>query len=293
MRMAISLGLVGALALLAAFVPVVPASAQDAACQVDTISRPALAEHMRTASQSHGRFNFVATTNWTRFQSALYLGLVKEAMARRPEGGVVLIPSEAMFWEFYTLSGLTDTNLMPAHLLWALHLGVTTQLAYRPDGIIQAVEKGGTPNLAINVRVGWPDREDGQDKYGFIDTLSVPKLKVTNRQVITIRMLEFDDMVVYDKIEGASGRPLSGLLGAIFKVIGEGNLKYSRSTFAADGVQVLRAQAKKMFSKTATVTVSPDGTAEKGVPDDRADLAAMEERLKLDLKIAYHPYRCW
>jgi hypothetical protein len=48
-----------------------------------------------------------------------------------------------------------------------------------------------------------------------------------------------------------------------------------------------------MFSKTATVTVQPDGVAEKGVPDDRADLAAMEERLKLDLEIKYHPYRCW
>lgn len=70
-----------------------------------------------------------------------------------------------MFWEFVTLSGLTDTSLVPTHLRWELELGVRTQLAYRPTGIVREVKKRTPPELAINVRIGWPDRPDGQDRY--------------------------------------------------------------------------------------------------------------------------------
>ncbi|MCZ6601834.1 MAG: hypothetical protein O6952_02375, partial [Planctomycetota bacterium] len=112
---------------------------------------------------------------------------------------------------------------------------------------------------------------------------------MTNHQEITFRLLDFGEMVVYDKIEGTSGRPLSGVLGALFKMIGEGDIKYSRSALMDDGLQAVRAKATKVFSKTTTITVYPDGRAEKGVPPDRADLAETEERLKRDLEIEYHP----
>ena len=52
----------------------------------------------------------------------------------------------------------------------------------------------------------------------------MPKLKVTNRQEITYRLLVFGEMVVYDEIDGTFGRPLSGVLGALFKVIGDGRM---------------------------------------------------------------------
>ena len=116
---------------------------------------------------------------------------------------------------------------------------------------------------------------------------------MTNRQVITFRQLDFGDMVVHDKIEGTSLRPLSGLLGGLFNVIGEASIKYSRSAVAQDGVQVVRVKVKRVFSVTATVTVYPDGRGEKDVPKNRPDLAVIEERLKQDLEIEYHPYRCW
>ncbi len=90
-----------------------------------------------------------------------------------------------------------------------------------------------------------------------------------------------------------SGRPLSGVLGALFKVIGEGDVKWARAGISEDGIQVVRAQAKKLFTKTATVTVLPDGVAEKDVPDDRPDLAAIAARLEADLDLEYYPYRCW
>ena len=55
----------------------------------------------------------------------------------------------------------------------------------------------------------------------------------------------------------------------------------------------MRAKAQKIFSRTATVTIYPDGTAEKDVPPHRPDLVMLEERLKSDVEIEYYPYRCW
>jgi len=73
-------------------------------------------------------------------------------------------------------------------------------------------------------------------------------------------------------------------------VIGEGSLKYSRSTVTDDGLNIIRARSKKILSVSATVLVQPDGIATKGVPDDRPDLEAIEQRLKRDLEIDYVPY---
>ncbi len=270
--------------------------AQSTRCDADTLSRAELASEMRRVVDSQAPFDLLATTNWMRFQSALFLRLVRTASALNPAGGVVSIPAKDLFWEFVSLAGIgiDEAERAPAHMLWALHLDQETRLEYRSDSIVLQVKKGLEPALAVNVGITWPDREDGQDKYSFIDTLSVPKLKVTNRQKVTFRLLDFGDMVVYDKISGTSGRPLSGVLGALFKVIGEGDVKYARAGMGEDGVQVVRAKAKKLFiSRTGTVTISPDGVAEKDVPENRPDLAAIAARLKEDLELEYYPYRCW
>ena len=270
------------------------AYAQAQACAVDTIPRAELGAEMRAAALSHGAYDLLATTNWTRFQSALYVQLARHALEREPLGGVLFVPPDYLFREFLSLAGVADPDEAPAHLLWALHLDQGTQLEYRPDGIVKVVKNGTHPTLTVNVRTAWPDRPDGTDKFSFIDTLSVPKLKVTNRQEITYRLLVFGDMVVYDEIDGTSGRPLSGVLGALFKVIGDGRIEYYHSVLVDDGLQVVRAKARKsLFSRTTTITIYPDGRAENGMPPNRPDLAATEELLKRDLDIEYHPFRCW
>ena len=111
--------------------------------------------------------------------------------------------------------------------------------------------------------------------------------------MITYRFVHFGTMTLHDKIRGLSGRPLTGLLGALFKVFGEGSVKYSRDSYSDDGLQIVRARAKRIFSKTATVTIGLDGRVEKDIPPDRPDLAEIAERLKQDVKIEYYDYRCW
>ena len=270
------------------------AQAQARGCVVDTIPRAELAAEMRAAALSRGDYDLLATTNWTRFQSTLYVQLARHALEREPLGGVLFIRPDYLFWEFLSLAGVADPNEASANLLWALHLDQGTQLEYRPDGIVKLVRKGTHPTLAVNVRTAWPDRPDGTDKFSFIDTTSVPKLKVTNRQEITYRLLVFGEMVTYDEIDGTSGRPLSGVLGALFKLVGDGRIEYYRSVLVDGGLQVVRAKARKaFFSRTSTVTIYPDGRAENGMPPDRPELAATEELLKQDLEIEYHPFRCW
>ncbi len=104
------------------------AHAQATACAVDTIPRAELATEMRTATLSHGEYDLLATPNWPRFLSTLYLQLARRAMEREPLGGVLYIPPDYLFWEFLSLAGVVDPSEAPGLLLWALHLDQGTQL---------------------------------------------------------------------------------------------------------------------------------------------------------------------
>jgi hypothetical protein len=106
--------------------------------------------------------------------------------------------------------------------------------------------------------------------------------------LITYRLLDFGDWVAYDEIEGITGRPTSGALGFLFRVIGEGRIAQSRMAISKDGLQVSRATAKKAFMEVTTmVTVYPDGNMEKDVPAGLSDLLELERRLKQPLEIDY------
>jgi len=273
---------------------VVPRLANGQSCSVDTVQASDVAAAMRVAVRAHGEYDILATTNATRFQTALLLELVRRAKAREADSDVLFVSAEDVYFEFLRLAGIQEhPEKTPPYRRLAYEYQQDIQIEYQSDSIIDEVVSGPPPYSAFNVRIAWLDRADGVTKYGFTDTLAVPKLKVTNHQVITYRLVDFGEMVAYDKIDGLSGRPLTGLLGTIFKLIGEGSVKWSRSMYSADGLQIVRARAKKIFNKTATVTIDPDGRAQKDVPDDRSDVAAIAERLEQDLEITYYPYKCW
>ncbi len=273
-----------------------PATAAAQACTVDTVSRAELGAAMQAARRPpNDGYDLLATTNTTRFQSAYFQILIRRAQQRHPHGGTLFIRHDYLFWEFLTVAGLDQTEYTKAPLSrrWAVAVHQGIHISYAPpDSIIRTVKHGRMPDvMAADVTLSWPDQPSERDKFSFTDTLSVPKLKVTNHQEIRFRFLVFDDMIMYDKIEGLSGRPLTGLLGALFKVLGEGSVKYSRSSISTDGLEVVRARAKKIISKTATVTINPDGKAQKGIPSGRDDLAEIEARLKQRFEFEYYP-RC-
>ena len=254
-------------------------------CSIQRVPRDVLARAMR----QHGDYDILATTNRGRFTSELLLLLVREAREQPGRIRPLYIDSEDWFFAYIETAGVT-VDEAPESALLGLEHGQRLLLEFRPGRVVNVVQKGPVPQLAVNVRAWWPEDAHPDDKYSFTDTTSTPKLKVTTHREITYRLLEFDNMIVIDKMDGVTGRPLTGFLGKLFDVIGEGSLKYSRFAVTDDGLQIIRARSKKILSVSATVVVTPDGKATKGVPDDRPDLEAIVERLKSDLEIEYVPY---
>ena len=266
-------------------------------CPGDTITRQVLRDAMGAARLAPGgEYSILATTNSVRFQSAVLHNLIQRALIRRPAGGTLFVPHDAVWLEFLIAAGLRagEEDQAPIGRRLAFDWHQSIEVTYGPPlGIVKTIKSGATPLIAANVRLEWPDRPDGLRQFSFTDTSSVPQLKVTNHQVQTFRFLVFKDMTVIDDIQGISGRPLTGLLGAIFKLIGEGNVVFARFSISSDGRQVLRTKAKKLVSKTVTGTINPDGSGQNGLPEGRTDLIELEARLKQPLEFEYYPYRCW
>jgi len=237
----------------------------------------------------HGDYDILATTNRGRFTSELLLRLARSAKEHDPEGGPLYITPEDWFFSYIEVAGVGMLGA-PRPALLGLEHGQRLLIEYRDDRVVRAVQEGPQPRLALNVRAWWAEGPGSPSSFSFTDSTAVPKLKATSHREITYRLLEFNDMIVLDQIDGLSGRPVSGLLGALFAVIGEGNLEHTRIAVADDGLQLVRGRAKKVFSVATTVTVEPSGRGEKGIPAGRPDLTELEAKLKRTLKIEYVPY---
>lgn len=139
----------------------------------------------------------------------------------------------------------------------------------------------------------WREAPGRPRRYSYEDTLSSPRLKVTNERVLSYRLLDFGDMTVFADVRGLRGRPTSGILGLLFQLIGEGHVVENRMAVSRDGLQISRARVRKSFFEVvSTVTVYPDGRMEKDLPPGRPDLAAREARLKGALKLVHPPLEC-
>jgi hypothetical protein len=239
-------------------------------------------------SESRG-YVATATTNGARFQAEVLLRLARQAAARDAEQATILVSHADWYHALLQRSGLSPDEA-PAFVRLGYEYRQDIAVDYGNDRVIRRVREGAPPVFALSVRIGWPLGPGARKSYSYEDALSNPRLKVTNRNLITYRLLDFGDMVVYDEIEGLSGRPTSGILGLLFSIIGEGHVVQSRMAISADGLQVSRARAEKGFMRVVTtVTVHPDGRTEKEIPPSRSDLRALDERLRQPLRIDYMP----
>ena len=179
-------------------------------------------------------------------------------------------------------------NAMPQYAQLSYQYKQNMEVDYRVDRVIREIVEAPTPELAVNVRIWWEDQPGKPDRYSYMDTLSTPNLKVTNRRVMSYRLLDFGNWVAYDEINGLTGRPTSGILGFLFRIIGEGRILQTRMAISKDGLQFNRATARKGFIKRIdTVTVYPDGKMEKDIPPNRPDLLELTNRITQPLEIEY------
>lgn len=248
-----------------------------------TVTRDEILAAMR---QSQG-YSLEATTNGARLQAEVLLRLVRDAQGRDPERRPLFIGHEPWFSAYLERTGLAAEQA-PLFERLAHEHGQDIEVDYRTERVLEGTPPA--PAVAANVVVWWQERPGGPTSYSYEDLLSTPRLKVTNERVITYRLIDREGMVVFGDVDGLRGRPTTGLLGVLFKLIGEGHVVESRMVISHDGLQISRARARKAFFEVApTVTVFPDGRTEKDIPPGRPDLAALEERLRRPLDVRYRP----
>jgi hypothetical protein len=256
----------------------------DAAETPAVVPAAALLEAMRAIKG----YDPTATTNGARFQAEVILALARQARSHDPGGPPLFIGHADWFAAFLATTGRT-ADRAPLFARLAHQHGQDITVEHRPERVL----RGGAPApaLATNVQIAWPAAPGAPGSYSYEDALSTPSLKVTNKRVIQYRLIDFGDMVLFDEVTGLTGRPQSGMLGLLFQLIGEGHVVEYRMAIAPDGLQISYGRAKKAFiGVDSTVTVYPDGRSEKGLPDGRPDLRALEARLKRPLKIDYQPF---
>jgi hypothetical protein len=234
-------------------------------------------------------YELTATANGPRLQADVLLDLVREAEAKDPERRPLFVGCREWYEAFLERTGLPP-SMAPLYVRRPYEVGQDLVVDFRREAVVAAVLQGPSPRTAANVRISWPKAPGKPDQYSYDDALSRPSLRVTQRRLITYRLLDYGDRLWYAEVRGLHGRPTSGPLGVLFDLIGEARVEESRSAFHADGTQVARGRASKWgLEKTETVVVWPDGRAEKGVPAGRPDLLALERRLREPLAIRFQP----
>jgi hypothetical protein len=243
-------------------------------------------EQVRDAIAQSGGYDRLTTTNGARLQASVVLHLAHAAREARPDGPPLLLRHDDWFRALLEVTGIA-ADRAPTYVRLAYQNKQDMLVEYRPSRVIREVTRGPVPRLAVRVTISWPDGPGVPDEYSYEDTLSTPHLKVTNKRVITYGLLDYGDMIVFDGMEGLTGRPTTGALGVLFQVLGDGRIVEYRMAITPDGRQISRGRARKAFFEVApTLTVRPDGTAQKGIPDDPA-ARAVAARLEAPLEVRY------
>lgn len=249
------------------------------------VSRDEIAAAMRASTG----YALGATANGPRLQAEVLLRLVSKAELRDPQRRPLLLGHREWFLAFLDRTGLGPSSA-PLYVRLAHEIGQDLWIDYRRERVVAGVDAGPEPRLAANVRIAWPDARGRPGSFSYDDELASPRLRVTQKRLISYRLLDYGDRIWFAEISGLRGRPTSGALGLLFDLIGEARVEESRSAFAADATQVVRGRATKWWiDRTATATVRPDGHAAKGIPEDRPDLVELERRLESPLVVRFRP----
>jgi len=255
----------------------------------EPVQRVAYADLLEAMRAERG-YDARKATNLARFQAGVLMRLAERARGRRPHGPPLFFDHAEWFQAYLETVGLSAEQA-PISCRLSYENYQDAWVEYRADSVVRKASEGLTVGLALNVRVAPLPQVSVPLSYSYDDVASEPRLRVTVERAYRYRLVDLGDQVVFDEIRGLHGRPTSGLLGALFSLIGEGHAVYSRMAVASDGVQIMVGQVKKAFLvRTATVTIQPDGTATRGLPEGRPDLRALEARLRKPLEIEYVPW---
>jgi hypothetical protein len=237
-------------------------------------------------------YNMLAVTNSGRMQANIILRLVKAASEQTPNGPPLFIDYRDNFFAYLEAMKITNDSV-PLFIQRSFDYHQDQLIEYRKNKVIRKVIEGKEPILAITGKAWWPKSDTLPDEFSYEDTLSDPNLMVINDRILNYRILEFEDQIVLDQIEGMAGYPTSGLLGVLFAplhLFGNPSLLQVRMAVSDDSLLILYAKSQYIIILPVTSTVYPDGLAINELPENRPDLEEIEQQLEKPLEIEYFPY---
>jgi hypothetical protein len=248
-------------------------------------------EEIREAMRAHGPYSLTSTNTATLFGSHTILSIVRRRQRDAPRLTQFLISQNDWFAAHLETAGVPYSE-MSASARAAFEHQQDILVDYGPQ-VVKQSSSGSTPILALDVTLFWPASGGAPSEFHYKDTVSIPKLDVFNQRVVRFKMLEYHDMLVFDRISGMAVRPL-GFLSAIFAVLGKPDLKETRLALSRDYWQVVRGRVKVFpgISKTGTATIEPDGRGHEGVPAERPDLKTIAQRMRRPIELRYGPPSC-
>jgi hypothetical protein len=267
--------------------PTVPSLRAQACPEPDRVSRAELLQAM----SAHGAYSLTSTTTSMRFAAEALLAIVRRRQRESPESTQLFISQADWFAAHQETAGATYAAMSAAARAGFEH-HQDALVDYGPQ-VVEGVVEGPAPLMSLDVMIFWPDSEGAPAEFSYKDTLSVPKMDMYDSRVIRFNLLEYDSMLVFDRVTGISVRPV-GFLSAVFAVLGKPDLKQTRIAVSRDQWQVVRGRVKVFagISKTGTATIEPGGRGHEGVPSGRPDLGALAEQMKRPLKLRYGEPSC-
>ena len=243
------------------------------------------------AMRRHGPYSLTSTNTSMLFGSRTLLEIVRRRQRESPGSTQLLLRHDDWFTAHLATAGVPYAEMSAsARAGFEHHQDVLVD--YGPL-VVEEVVEGPAPITALDVTISWPDTGRAPAEFGYRDTLAVPKMDVFNGRVVRLKVLEYDSLLVFDRIVGMSVRPI-GFLSALFALVGRPDLKQTRMAVAADHWQVVQGRVKVFpgISKTGTATIEPDGRGHEGVPPGRADLGELRRRMRQPVEIRYGPPSC-
>jgi hypothetical protein len=240
---------------------------------------------------THGAYSLTSTTTSMRFAAEALLAIVRRRRREFPQSTQLFISQEDWFAAHLKTAGVPYAA-MSAAARAGFEQHQDALVDYGPH-VVEEVVEGPAPLMSLDVMIFWPDSDGAPSEFSYKDTLSVPKMDMYDSRVIRFKLVEYDSMLVFDRVTGISVRPV-GFLSAVFAVIGKPDLKQTRIAISRDQWQVIRGKVKVFagISKTGTATIEPGGRGHEGVPADRPDLRALAAQMKQPLELRYGEPSC-
>lgn len=257
------------------------AESGERGCERQLVSERVIEEAIR------GRrgYDITATPNQGRFLADLLLDLADRYRKRRPSGAPLLIRQQEFFPAFLRVTGLSAEEAPPGFRK-AYRYRQRMVVEYRSDRVVEGVRQGPEPRQALSVRAAWPDTGSCRRATPTRTPCPIPTSGSARSGTSPTACSSTWPSSCTIGWRGSPAGPRAGPLGALFDVLGMAEIRQSRFVPAGQGAQVTYSRVRKVAPGETFATVTADGRARRGLPEDRR-FHRLRSILERDLAVEY------